>query len=262
MRYVFTDFDEFADAISGLNGRYIPTARSSKQWWIDPVRLGALRLQQLQVGGASTFAGDGEEEDGLTIGIPLTDASAIRIDGMSMPEDSFILIRKDRPLTYSAQDVTRWAGVSIPAWMDVGMHFRDAAEWSAATLSETTVRANNAAPLRRVSLLIALLCSGDELINVVDPAAIAAAEEEVLLASAQLLRASSCSRPSRAGRPPVARERIIARCLEFFREAMGKPMLVSDLCRAVNVSERTLRNIFYEYFGVGPVRFLKARQLQ
>jgi AraC family transcriptional regulator, ethanolamine operon transcriptional activator len=28
------------------------------------------------------------------------------------------------------------------------------------------------------------------------------------------------------------------------------------------VSERTLRNIFQEYFGVGPVRFLKVRQLR
>lgn len=260
VRYVFTDFDEFADAISGLNGRYIPTARSSKQWWIDHMRVGGLRLQQLQVGGASTFAGDGEEH-GLTIGIPLTDATTIRIDGTPMAEHSFILIRKDRPLTYSSPDVTQWAGVTVPTWMGESEHFRDAAEWSSAQLSETNVQ-TQAAPLRRLRLLIASLYSGNEFINIIDPPAIAAAEEEVLLVSAQLLRASSCARPARAGRPPVARERIIARCLEFFRETTGKPMLVSDLCRAVDVSERTLRNIFYEYFGVGPVRFLKARQLQ
>ena len=35
-----------------------------------------------------------------------------------------------------------------------------------------------------------------------------------------------------------------------------------DLCRATGVAERTLRNIFHEYFGVGPIRFLKVRQLQ
>ena len=38
-------------------------------------------------------------------------------------------------------------------------------------------------------------------------------------------------------------------------------MFIQDLCRAADVSERTLRNIFQEYFGVGPMRLLKMRQL-
>lgn len=260
VRCVFSDFDAFADAISGLNGRYIPTARSSGNWWIDPMRVGRLRLQRLQVGAAATFAGDGEEQ-GLTIGLPLTAATAIRIDGRALADDGFILVRSDRPLTYSAPDVTRWAGVTIPMQFGDDVHFRDAAAWCAAALSGTSVR-GDAAALRRLSLLVALMCSDEDTVNLVDSAAVAAAEEEVVIATANLLRSSNCEQPRRIGRSRKGRDQIIARCLELCRENPGRAVLVADLCRAAEVSERTLRNVFQEYFGVGPVRFLRLRQLQ
>jgi AraC family transcriptional regulator, ethanolamine operon transcriptional activator len=260
VRRVFTDFDEFADAISGVNGRYIPTAPSPKQWWIDPVRLGRLELQQVQVGAPATYAGDGET-NALTVGIPLTQPDAIRIDGHALTEDSFVIVRHDRPLTYAAADVTRWVGVTVPAHMDAEPRFKDAAEWSSAMLGDTRVQANSAS-LRRVSLLVGWLCGGDGTIDIVSPAAIAAAEEEIVSAVAELLRASTCNHEQRAGRRPVSRDQIIARCLEFFRDNQGQPILVADLCRTAQTTERTLRNVFYEYFGVGPIRFLKARQLQ
>jgi AraC family ethanolamine operon transcriptional activator len=64
------------------------------------------------------------------------------------------------------------------------------------------------------------------------------------------------------GRPHLSRERVIARALELIRAHDGQPLFTSDLCRAAGVSERTLRNTFNEYFGVGPIRLLKMRQLR
>ncbi len=261
VRCVFSDADHFADSLSGVVGRYIQTARSDETWWIDPMRVGRLGLQQQQIGAPATFVGDGESSGGLAIGIPLTNPAGIRIDGEALKQDSMVLVRRDRPLTYSSHDVTRWAAVTIPVQLDQDVHFKDASDWNAALTGETTLNAQVPA-LRRVSLLVTLLCSGNDSIVIDDPAATAAAEEEVLLAVGQLLRESTCAAPRRAGRPRVGRERIIGRCLEYFRQNAGQPMLVADLCRVAGVSERTLRNVFYEYFGVGPVRFLKARQLQ
>ena len=34
-----------------------------------------------------------------------------------------------------------------------------------------------------------------------------------------------------------------------------------DLCRAAGVSERTLRNVFYEHFGIAPHRYLMIARL-
>jgi len=102
-----------ADSIAGVAGRFVPTARSSTEWWIDLVPAGALSLQQLQIGGSSTFAGDGQSGC-FTLGIPMTRAQSIRIDGQRLDANSFIMLKQDQPFTFTGQDVVRWAGVTLP----------------------------------------------------------------------------------------------------------------------------------------------------
>ena len=90
-RLVFRDFDEFADSIDGIAGRFVPTARSTAEWWVDAVPAGALGLQQIQIGGSATFAGDGEVGS-FTLGIPMTKPQCIRIDGQRLDANTFIVL--------------------------------------------------------------------------------------------------------------------------------------------------------------------------
>lgn len=53
----------------------------------------------------------------------------------------------------------------------------------------------------------------------------------------------------------------IARVLELLQGYDEQPMRLSELCRQAGVSERTLRSIFQEVFGVGPNRYLHIRRL-
>jgi transcriptional regulator GlxA family with amidase domain len=68
--------------------------------------------------------------------------------------------------------------------------------------------------------------------------------------------------PKQLGRPGLARAQIIGKVLALTETRPGGPLPTDELCRRIGVAERTLRNIFYEYFGVGPMRFLKVRQLR
>lgn len=262
VRLAFRDFDEFADSISGVTGRYIPTARSTQEWWIETVRVQRLALQRLQVGAAATFAGDGAAGS-LALGIPMTDPQAIHIDGHALTDRSFILLKRGQPLTASAQQPTRWLAISVPedlaatAWGT-----SDAAQWLESSPGETRLQ-GDLAMLGRVRSLVSRLCAADdEAVSIVDPAAAVAAEEELLDALVQLLRASTWTSDRHVGRPQVSRGRAIARCLELINESEGQPLFISDLCRVTQVSERTLRNIFQEYFGVAPMRLLLVRQLR
>ena len=88
------------------------------------------------------------------------------------------------------------------------------------------------------------------------------AQEEIIAAVSHAIAASSRPLPRQVGRPSFARARIIAKVLALTEASAGAPLLTDDLCRAAGVAERTLRNIFHEYFGVGPVRFLKVHQLR
>ena len=53
----------------------------------------------------------------------------------------------------------------------------------------------------------------------------------------------------------------MARITEVLREREASPLRLADLCEVTGVSERTLRTMFLEQFGVGPKRYLRTRKL-
>jgi len=255
-RRAYADFDEFADSLNGVAGRFVPTARSSSDWWIENARVGRIRLQQVQVGGATTFAGDGAS-DHVTIGLPLTDPVSIRIDGQPLTANTFVLAINNQPFTFSGRQPTRWASVSMPLERLNGS--------AQELLSPTTGGTRGQAHQHELDALRALalrICVDQQAVSIVEPAATAAAEEELLHTVIAALEVSARATDRHIGRPQVSRTRVIARCLELIDATEGQPLFIDDLCTATQVSERTLRNIFQEYFGVGPMRLLKVRQLR
>ena len=258
----FRDFDEFADAINGIAGRFVPTARSDSEWWVQVVPVGRVVMQQVQVGGASTFAGDGTE-NALTIGIPLAHPRRIRIDGQPLDDNSFILVKEGQPFTFAAKQSTLWAGITVP--MDHDSLAPDLLTTLNSRSSDTPSATHTKAHLEHVNRarsLVARLCTEDGSVAFLDVAAARAAEEEIMIVATHVLEASSRALPRRIGRPQFSRDRVIARALAFIEERKGEPLLIQDLCGATQVSERTLRTIFQEHFGVGPMRLLKVRQLR
>jgi AraC family ethanolamine operon transcriptional activator len=104
--------------------------------------------------------------------------------------------------------------------------------------------------------------SGADTIDFSHPAAALAAEEEIAICLTHVLERSMKVQDRHVGRPQFSRGRVISRTLQLIEANEGQPLFIDDLCRATQVSERTLRNIFHEFFGVGPMRLLKVRQLR
>ncbi len=255
-RRAYADFDEFADSLSGVAGRFVPTARSSSEWWIENARVGPIGLQHVQVGGATTFAGDGAA-DHLTIGIPLTDPESIRIDGQPLTANSFVLAVNDQPFTFSSRQVTRWVSITVPT-----LRLNGAAQELQSPAAGGARSQAHQAQIDELRGLALRICSDQQTVSIVEPAAATAVEEELLQTVFTALEVSARAIDRHIGRPQVSRTRVIAQCLELIDATQGQPLFIDDLCTATQVSERTLRNIFQEYFGVGPMRLLKVRQLR
>lgn len=258
-RLVFSDFDEFADSIRGIAGRFVPTARSEADWWVDVNALGRVELQQLQIGGAATYAGDGLP-DTLTLGIPTTDPTRIRIDGHALEENSLIYLKSNQPFTFAARQTARWAGVTIHL-LDGGRGEMFDRERLLASLHPGTRAQSRVEYLDRLRRLVSRIGSDDQGVNLLDPASASGAEEDILSTVLQTIEAGSVTQERHVGRPQVSRNRVIARTLALIEAKQGQPLFIHDLCEATEVSERTLRNVFHEFFGVGPMRLLKVRQL-
>ena len=63
------------------------------------------------------------------------------------------------------------------------------------------------------------------------------------------------------GRPSLPRGEIIRRTVAKIEQHEGESLSMDDLTRAADVSERSLRDIFLESYGLTPRRFLTVRRL-
>jgi AraC-like DNA-binding protein len=64
-----------------------------------------------------------------------------------------------------------------------------------------------------------------------------------------------------AGRPVLPREKVVRSTKLLLDESPNNRLPAGSLAAAAGVSERTLRNVFHDYYGVAPLRYLKLRQL-
>jgi AraC-like DNA-binding protein len=61
--------------------------------------------------------------------------------------------------------------------------------------------------------------------------------------------------------PSIARSQIVRRAEEFFRRHVGESVSISQLSSVAGVSERSLRNAFYQVYTTSPKRYLRIWQL-
>jgi AraC family transcriptional regulator, ethanolamine operon transcriptional activator len=255
-RRIFRDFDAFAESIAGVSGRFVPTARAESDWWLDETRIGSMSLQYLQIGGSATYAGEGQPGTVL-LGIPLTDATLMRIDGQRLQPESLTFLTEDMPVTFAGEHACRWGCVTVPT--ESPFITEDSVE---ALMNADGPRAQtDPTCLDALRRLVVRVCTKalDEPIE--ETETVGAIEQDVLSLVARTVDYSTRGTRRHIGRPQFSRNRVIARALTLIEANEGQPLFIQDLCRAAEVSERTLRNIFQEYFGVGPMRLLKVRQL-
>jgi AraC family transcriptional regulator, ethanolamine operon transcriptional activator len=256
-RTTFSDADEFADALNGVSGRYVPTRRAATDWWVETMNLGPVGMQRVQIGGGATFAGSGEPGM-LSIGLPDTEPRELRIDGHSFEPHSMLVLHGARSFTSSSANLVRWTGIHVPLDYD---GLQDGVQEAALALDgvQTHTELPRIASLRA---FVTSVCDRADEGAFEDPAAVRAAASQAISCLTRVLESSAPLSERHVGRPQFSRARVIGRALELIEGSEGQPLFIDDLCRVTQVSERTLRNIFQEYFGVGPMRLLKVRQLR
>jgi AraC family ethanolamine operon transcriptional activator len=254
-KVVSADFDEIAHAINGVVGQFVPTARSTASWFVQIVGAGQAAAQILQVGGPTTFDGDGER-DAITMGIPLTLPSRIHLNGEIMRESSFLLVAERQPFTVAAREMMRWAGITVPLAYGHYDIRPDGNRFAPGAHVHTSL-----SHLTQLKALIARLCIDNLDAPPFTEAAALSAEQEIVALASLVMEASGRAETRSVGRPRCNRNRIIQRALELLEDNVAKAISIRDLCVQTGVSERTLRNVFLEQFGVGPIRLLQARRM-
>jgi AraC family ethanolamine operon transcriptional activator len=253
----FRDFDAYAAAIRDVDVRVMLPRLDRPFWSIDQVELGRLRVQHGREGSGLICEGVARGA-GWWLFVPLRAPETFTWNGEHLDERSLVVVPPGADFCVSAVRDHDWCSLFFPAdLVAAGTEGANAGALAgcsqvACLPGERVVRARQLA--RR-------LTNAAQRNPALFPSSAAAALEADFVAVLREALAASARKPSPTlGRPTVPRGRIVRQSLGWL-EGQNGPASVEELAAAAAVSQRTLRTAFNDYFGVGPVRYLKLRQL-
>lgn len=245
-------FEDMERGIEGVVRRITLTAHEQADWWIRTHAVGNLTLHVGQDGGPNFYEGQCARDCIFGV-MALAGRGIVRLNGRELGPGTFATLPSGSAVTAAAETANRYVIVRIPTDILTARPDCDAPTLRALTASMMVWRPV-AAALARLEAAMAFGCSPDWAVRT------KYAEDELLTAILGACTAAPELPRVRPGRPAISRERILSRALEVMAEREHDVVYVDDLCQAAGVCERTLRSVFHDYFGVGPIRYLHLRQ--
>jgi len=258
--YTFQDFDAFADSIRDVDARMMLHNAKRKIWHIDQVDLNGIDIQLGSLGSGNIVEGQARS-DGYLLYLPLTDTCSYAANGIVLDKHSFMVLEPGCEFCISTKTVHNWCSIFVPN----AIFARDGNLVEPTNGPEKTICRVTRANLQvanRVQSIVGQIMTLDakSRLEGTEPAATCAAAELAEVASL-VVGPLPATQPRHDGRPPVSRQKIILRSKQLLEERNNKPIQVRELAAAADVSERTLRTAFNEYYGVSPARYLQIKQL-
>lgn len=251
---VFNEFDAFETSVDGIDSTMLLRDPERRCWTIDRIDLPGIEIQIGRLGSGNIACGQTDSQYCMFY-LPLTAGIEYRGNGSILNRDSFFVLYPDAEFCLATKKAHDWCAVSIPIEQFTE---RDIASLSrpCCVARRDPVAVNQFQDI--VANVIAAATAYSEFEQ--SQAAHRAASKLLDLLMPVPVQVHNVSRPIH-GRPKITRDEIVGRSLAYLEEHRHEYPHVAELALASDVSERTLRTAFREYFGLGPSRFLQLRQL-
>lgn len=253
-------WDRMAGAIEDFHLRTYIVSRESRAWRLDSCRLGDCLLQHGVDGAPHVSAGRIAPD---RVGILLTggSSSGLFCDGHEVDAGSLYRWSPGAEVTLQARRPGEWIALSAAPEAEARVAAMAAREGETPRLSTGLVKASpdGMAALRRLLDEAGALFerAGAEAV----PQKAARQLGEDLLRAVVRISSGGFRTPRPSRGPRVDRGLVVRRVEELFAATSSRPVYVSSLCEALGIPERTLRHVFREQYGEGPMRLLRSRRL-
>ena len=255
------DFDEFADALAGVDGRYLLLGSATRDWCLEVIALDGVTVMHGQDGAANLF--QAACVSGVcSLFVPL-DADCVTVNGTLLEQDHASWLATGSEFHIRARTAQRWVAVMIQLEAFDALHIDG-------DVVRACVERTRSGPVPAPTLahLFALLqrarradreqaVSAARLRDGIVRMCLCVLRSIDAASARQLCTASNHAR----GRPPVPRQTIIRRALDVIQADSTRQVHMIDLCQATGVSARTLQSVFRENFGMSPYRYIVVRRL-
>jgi AraC family transcriptional regulator, ethanolamine operon transcriptional activator len=259
IRLVVREFDEYDEALPCADGHRVLRGHPQRAWRLATIDVLGVRLMRTRDGAASIYSGAGMAGY-FIFAIPLTRHEHVLVDGHRFDRQFSAWLTPDRVFHIDSRQPASWLSVTVPKELLMSSLASHADEADPLLLNRNVVKL--APPSIKGLILLAqrlfrtdALCPcerwGHALQNAV--------QAEIVDATLRALLPLPSERT--VGRPAIERAQILDAALGLIGARGDEPVYTGDLCRVAGVSERTLRNVFYEYFGIAPHRYLMIARL-
>jgi AraC family ethanolamine operon transcriptional activator len=258
--HTYRDFDAFTHDVRDVDCVMMLQNPKRRLWSVSHVNLPGVHVQLGRLGSGNIVEGQSWPH-GYLIYLPLTDGCAYTANGAVFGRDSFMILEPGSEFHLSTRDAHDWCTIFVPTVLLArgGDHIEPSSGSERMTCRVTRPNRQIAKQFEAFVDQIMSAAGNCPQLGATQAARFAAAEAVSIVSS--IVGEPQTGKPDQEGRPRIPRQDIIDRCGELLEERGGERVPVGDLAAAAEVSERTLRTAFNEYYGVGPVRYLQTRQL-
>jgi len=253
----FREFEAYAATVGDADLRMM-LSRLKQPWWeIHSHQVGEFRLQFGREGGGNIAEGIARQ-GGRLLFVPL--AGFHRANGLPIDESSLLMIDPGSEFTIAVHEEHDWCSIFVPSdLLNRESPHRDSQRSIRPFSRVVDVGQESMGRLRWV-LTRVLESIRVEPTVLSAPLALGNIQADLIAACRPIVSGNPPPSVS-AGRPRIPRPetiRIVRETLERFRDEV---LSMADLAAAADVSERTLRNVFLDQYGVPPLRYLTLHRL-
>jgi AraC family ethanolamine operon transcriptional activator len=253
----FHDIEEYAAALHDVDVRAMLPQRGRAFWSVGDFALGRLGVQHGREGSGIICEG-ASRGGGCLLGGLLGDPETLTCNGEPFDDRTLVIVPARAEFCVSATRGHDWFSLFVPTEVVATCAAYAEADAPEGTCQVIHLPAEQLTQLRDLVRRFAALAHHNP--DLLTALATPALEGDFLGIVRQAFVAAARRPASLPGRPVLPRRQIVCQALGWL-EAQPGPALIEDLAGAAGVSERTLRTAFRSCFGVGPLRYLKLRQL-
>lgn len=253
----FTDFDKFSEENAGIDARFLIRDTGRRLWKTETLRAGDCILQRAHSGSGLVAEGVGSK-DFYTFNVPLMDGRLIS-SGKAMTDDAISINVPGAEFFATIPKQASWQVFAVPR--NLIEEKMGIARPKASFRYRVGNQKRRADRVRTVFEEALATVSKDPIIEGT-PAMTALADDlKSLLISLLELKPGQDADHSDVIYPDIVKTEVLYRTRAFLEAHSSEAVHVSDLASAAEVSERTLRRVFRDFYGVGPRTFVFLRQL-
>lgn len=254
--HTFLEFEAYASAVSDADVRMVLPRIDRPRWEISEFHVEELHLQF-----GSEWSGNIAEgvtrSDGRIIFIPLHGRH--HANGMCLGDNSVFLMNAASEFTIRVPEQHDWCSIFIPSGQAGEITSTNGYENGSPRACAVELNEQDMTSIRwlMAQLHDTIRCNPD-ILN--EKAACRAVKDDLIKTCHQITSVNQ-QPVATTGRPPLCRDEVIRVLRELIAGHSHECLTIEDFTKALDISERSLRNVFLEYYGMPPRKFLMIQRL-